>query len=80
MKTILAAAAISALLVGPALAQEDCAASIGKIDEAMKTATVDEATKAKLTSLTEKAKSENTAGDAAACAATTKEALTLLGM
>jgi hypothetical protein len=80
MKTIFAAAAIAAFLVTPALAADDCATTVGKIDEAMKTATVDEATKAKLTSLVEKAKAEGEKGEADACAATTKEAMTLLGM
>ena len=80
MKTIFAAAAIVAFLATPSFAADDCVGSIAKIDEAMKTMKVDEATGAKLTSLVEKAKAENDKGEADACAATTREAMTLLGM
>ena len=80
MKTIFAAAALVALLATPSLAADDCAASLAKIDEAMKTVKVDEATGAKLASLVEKAKAENAKGEGDACAATTQEALALLGM
>jgi hypothetical protein len=59
---------------------DDCATSVGKIDEALKTATLDDAGKTKVTELVTKAKAEGDKGDAAACDATTKEAMTLLGM
>ena len=80
MKTILAATALAAFLVTPAFAAEDCAASLMKIDEAMKTATVDDQTKAKLTELVDQAKSANDKGDAADCSAKATEAMTLVGL
>ncbi len=80
MKTILAATALTAFLAVPAFAAEDCNASLMKIDEAMKSATVDDATKARLTELVGQAKASNDKGDAAACSASATEAMTLMGM
>jgi ethanolamine utilization microcompartment shell protein EutL len=80
MKTVIAAAGLLAILAMPAFAAEDCAASLTRIDDAMKSATVDEATKARLTELVDKAKASNDNGEAEACSASAMEALALLGM
>lgn len=77
-KTFIAALFVSAFAVAPAFA--DCAADITKIDEAMKAATLDEASKTKASDLMTKAKASMDAGDEAACAASAKEVLTMLGM
>ncbi len=76
--TIIAAAFATAFLAGPALA--DCAGDMAKIDEAMKSATLDETGKTKATELLTKAKTAMEAKDEEACAASTKEVLTMLGM
>ena len=61
MKILFASVAAMALLVTPALA--DCAASLTKIEEAMKTATVDDATKANVQTLASEAKTANDNGE-----------------
>ena len=78
MKILFASVAALALLVTPALA--DCAASLTKIEEAMKTATVDDATKANVQTLASEAKTANDNGDAAGCETKATQALALLGM
>jgi hypothetical protein len=80
MKTVFAAVTLVAILATPAFAQQDCAASLAKIDDAMKTVTIDDATKAQLEGLVNDAKAANDNGDAAACEAKAGEALALLGM
>ncbi len=76
--TFIAAAVATTLMAAPALA--DCAADLAKVEEAMKTVKLDEATAKKATELTEKAKAAMAAADEAACTASSKELLTLVGM
>lgn len=77
MKKTALIVALTLGLAGPALAN-DCPNLMGKIDEAMKTATVDDATKAKIAELYAKGKAEHEAGDHAASVATLNEALALI--
>ena len=79
MKKLILAALMTAALAVPAFANQ-CPAIMAKIDEAMKTATVDDATKAKITELSARGKTEHDAGDHAASVATLNEAMALLGM
>jgi hypothetical protein len=79
MKKLFITAAIIASLGGPALANQ-CPTLMGKIDEAMKTATLDDATKAKVTELYAKGKAEHEGGDHAASEASLGEAMKLMGM
>jgi hypothetical protein len=79
MKAYILAAALTAALAGPALANQ-CPALMKKIDAAMATATVDEATKAKVTELYNKGKAEHDAGDHAASERDLGEAMKLLGI
>ncbi len=77
-KTIIAAVFASAFAVGPAFA--DCAADLKKFDDVMNTTTLDEASKTKATEIVTKAKASLDAQDEAACTASAKEVLTMLGM
>ena len=79
MKTFILAAALTAALASPAFASQ-CPTLMGKIDEAMKTATVDDATKTQIMDLYAKGKAEHAAGDHAKSEADLAAALTLLGM
>jgi hypothetical protein len=79
MKKLILAAGLAALLAGPAFAGQ-CPALMGKIDEALKTATVDDATKQQIMALYDKGKAEHESGDHAASVADFNEALKLLGM
>ncbi len=79
MKKLFLAAVIALGLSTPALAHQ-CPSLMGKIDEAMKASTADEATKAKVTELYNKGKTEHDAGDHDASVASLNEALALLGM
>jgi hypothetical protein len=79
MKKLILAAGLAALLAGPAFAGQ-CPALMGKIDEALKTATVDDATKQQTMALYDKGKAEHESGDHAASVADFNEALKLLGM
>jgi len=79
MKKLILAAAMTMALAAPALANQ-CPSLMGKIDEAMKTATVDEATKAKVMELYTKGKAEHEAGDHAASEKDLGEAMKLLGI
>ena len=78
MKRLLAAAALIAVVAGPAFATQ-CPALMAKIDEAMKTASVDDATKAKIDELYKTGKAAHEAGDHPASEAALNEALKLLG-
>ncbi len=79
MKKFIIAAAMTAALAGPALANK-CPAVMAKIDEAMKTTTVDEATKVKVAELYAKGKTAHETGDHAASVTDLEAALKLLGM
>ncbi len=79
MKKLILAAMMTAALAMPAYAKQ-CPALMGKIDEAMKTATVDDATKTKVMALYETGKAAHDAGDHAASETALNEALVLLGM
>ena len=79
MKKLILAAMMTAALAMPAYASQ-CPALMGKIDEAMKTATVDDATKTKVMALYETGKAAHDAGDHAASEAALNEAMALLGM
>jgi hypothetical protein len=79
MKKIVLAAALAIGLSSPAFAGQ-CPALMGKIDEAMKTATLDDAGKAKVMELYNKGKAEHDAGDHTASEATLGEAMKLLGI
>jgi hypothetical protein len=79
MKKFVLAAAIAMSLAAPAFASQ-CPALMGKIDEAMKTATLDDATKAKVMELYEKGKAEHEGGKHAESEATLGEAMKLLGI
>lgn len=79
MKKLILAAMMTAALAMPAYAGQ-CPALMGKIDEAMKTATVDDATKAKIMEAYEKGKTAHDAGDHADSEKHLNEALALLGM
>jgi len=79
MRKLIVAAAMTMALAAPALANQ-CPSLMGKIDEAMKTATVDEATKAKAMELYNKGKAEHEAGDHAASEKDLGEAMKLLGI
>jgi len=79
MKKLMFAASMTMALAGPALANQ-CPMLMGKIDEAMKTATVDEATKAKAMELYTKGKAEHEAGDHSASEKDLGEAMKLLGI
>ena len=79
MKKLILAAAITMALASPAFAHQ-CPALMGKIDDAMKTATVDEATKTKIMELYAKGKTEHEAGDHDASVTDLNAALALLGM
>ncbi len=75
---LIAAIFVMAFAAGPALA--DCAGDLAKIDEAMKATKLDEASTARATELLTQAKAASDAADEAACTASTKEILTMLGM
>ncbi len=77
-KLILVTALFTALSV-PALAGQ-CPALMGKIDEAMKTATLDDATKAKVMELYATGKAAHDGGDHAASEAALAEAMKLMGI
>ena len=79
IKKLILAATVTMVLASPALANQ-CPVLMGKIDEAMKTATVDEATKAKAMELYTKGKAEHEAGDHAASEKDLAEAMKLLGI
>lgn len=79
MKKLILAAVLSAAFAGPALAHQ-CPSLMGKIDEAMKTASVDDATKTKIMDLYAKGKAEHEAGDHDSSEKDLNEALKLLGM
>lgn len=79
MKKLFLAAAVTMVLAGPALAHQ-CPSLMGKIDGAMKTASLDDATKAKIMELYTKGKTEHEAGDHDASEKDLGEALKLLGM
>ncbi len=79
MKNIFCAFVTLLALAGPALANQ-CPGLMGKIDEAMKTATVDDATKTKIMALYETGKTAHDAGDHPASEAALTEAMALLGM
>lgn len=79
MKTYILAAALVVGLSGSALASQ-CPALMGKIDEAMKTATLDDATKAKVMELYATGKAAHDGGDHAASEAALGEAMKLMGM
>lgn len=76
--TFIAAVFATTLLAAPAFA--DCAADLTKIDEAMKTIKLDEANTAKAKELMDKAVAARDAKDEAACGASTKELMTLVGL
>lgn len=76
--TFIAAALATTLLAAPAFA--DCAADLAKATEALKTIKLDEANATKAKELTDKANAALAASDEAACTASSKELLTLLGM
>ena len=79
MKKLILAAVLTAAFAGPALAHQ-CPALMGKIDEAMKTASLDDATKGKIMELYAKGKTEHESGDHDASEKDLGEALKLLGM
>lgn len=79
MKKFFLAAVMTMGLSTAALAGQ-CPALMGKIDEAMKTATVDDATKAKIQELYDKGKADHDAGNHDASVASLNEAMKLLGM
>ncbi|MGH6856009.1 MAG: hypothetical protein ACREDX_06210 [Aestuariivirga sp.] len=79
MKKLILAAALTAAMVSPAFANQ-CPTLMGKIDEAMKTATVDDATKTKIMALYDKGKAEHESGDHDASVTDLTEALKLLGI
>ncbi len=79
MKQFILAAAMTVALSGTAYANQ-CPALMGKIDEAMKTASVDDATKAKVMDLYNKGKAEHDSGDHAASETDLNAALALLNM
>jgi hypothetical protein len=76
--TLIAAAFATSLFAAPAFA--DCAADLTKIDEAMKTIKLDEANTAKAKELMDKAVVARDAKDEAACGASAKELMTLVGL
>jgi hypothetical protein len=79
MKKLVLAAVLSTAFATAAIAGQ-CPALMGKIDEAMKTATLDDATKAKVMELYAKGKAEHEGGDHAASEASLGEAMKLMGM
>ena len=79
MKSLLAATAIAAMLVGPAFAGE-CPTRVQKAEEALKTATFDDAKKTKITEHIAQAKSEHDAGKHDASLVTLKDTFQLLGI
>lgn len=79
LKSLLAAAAITAALAGPAFAGS-CPTLAAKAEEALKTTTVDDATKAKVTELIATGKSQHESGSHAESEASLGEALKLLGV
>lgn len=78
MKKLVLAAAVITAFTTPVFAHQ-CPSLMGKIDAAMKTATVDDATKARIMDLYAKGKAEHEAGDHDASEADLKAALDLLG-
>jgi hypothetical protein len=79
MKKLILASALVAALSVPAVASQ-CPALMGKIDEAMKTATLDDATKAKVMELYATGKAAHDGGDHPASEAALGEAMKLMGM
>jgi hypothetical protein len=79
MKKYILAATLALGLSGTALASQ-CPALMGKIDEAMKAATLDDASKAKVMELYAKGKAEHEAGNHPASEASLGEAMKLMGM
>jgi hypothetical protein len=79
MKKLILAAVLSAVFSMPAFANQ-CPILMGKIDEAMKTATIDDATKTKVMALYDSGKAKHESGDHAGSEADLNEALALLGM
>lgn len=79
MKRLILAAMMTAAFAVPAYAKQ-CPALMGKIDEAMKMATVDDATKTKVMELYETGKAAHGSGDHEASEKALNEALALLGM
>jgi hypothetical protein len=79
MKRLVFAIALAAATSSSALAGQ-CPALMGKIDEAMKTATLDDATKAKVIELYEKGKAAHDGGDHAGSEAALGEAMKLMGI
>jgi hypothetical protein len=79
MKRTFLAAVVFASFTIPSLAGQ-CPALMGKIDEAMKTATLDDATKAKVMELYATGKTAHDGGDHAASEAALGEAMKLMGL
>jgi hypothetical protein len=80
MKKTILAAILSAALGAAALAADDYAGLLTKLDEAMKTTQVDEATKAKIDGLKAEGEAKSKAGDAEGSMKSLQEALLLLGV
>jgi hypothetical protein len=80
MKKTMLAAFLAAVLGGAALAADDYAGLVMKLDEAMKTTQVDEATKAKIDGLKAEGEAKSKAGDAEGSMKSLKEALALIGV
>lgn len=79
MRTFFLAATITSLVASSAFAGQ-CPALMGKIDEAMKTATLDDATKAKVMELYASGKAAHDGGDHPASEAALGEAMKLMGI
>ncbi|MDZ4790234.1 MAG: hypothetical protein SGJ17_03355 [Hyphomicrobiales bacterium] len=80
MKTILAAAAVMTMLAAPAFAAPDCTKRMGKLDEAIKTATVKPEDMKKVQDIRVKGDELMKAGKQDECKIAVKEALVILGV
>ncbi|MBC8049188.1 MAG: hypothetical protein H7X92_03445 [Chitinophagales bacterium] len=80
MKTILAAAAVMSMLAAPAFAASDCSKRMGKLDEAIKTATINQDDMKKVQDIRIKGDELMKAGKQDECKTALKEGLIILGV
>lgn len=80
MKTIFAAAAIMSMFAAPAFADADCTKRMGKLDEAIKTATVKPEDMKKVQDIRTKGDELMKAGKHEECKTTIREGLVILGV
>lgn len=80
MKAFLASAAVLSLLASPAFAAADCSKRMGKVDEAIKTATVSPDDMKKVQDIRAKGDELMKAGKQDECKTALKEALVVLGV